>query len=396
MTHRIDSVAIIGASLAGLRAAETLRTAGYDGRVDMIGAEPHRPYNRPPLSKALLTGDLDPTMISLEGDEGIGAHWHLGDPAVHLDCRSRVVELASGNIVRFDRAIIATGARARWPQLIPHAAGIHTLRTLDDAVSLRADLVPGKRLLIIGAGFIGCEVAASARKLGVDVAMIDKATAPLAGAIGDVPASLLAWKHREHAVRTHFGQAITRVHLRQGRFAGVELTDGTRVPGDLAVIGMGAEPCVDWLESSGLVIDDGVVCDSTLKAVGSDCIFAAGDVMRWPHPALGGKLVRAEHWTNAAASGVTAAHNLLQVRTRTFDLLPEFWSDQYELSIRGVGITNLGADFRIVHGSIEADAFVGVYESNGRVVGAIAVNANRALAPWRREIADTLKSDPTR
>jgi NADPH-dependent 2,4-dienoyl-CoA reductase/sulfur reductase-like enzyme len=265
--------------------------------------------------------------------------------------------------------------------------GVLALRTIDDALALRSALRGAQRLIVVGAGFVGCEVAASARARGVDVALVDMASGPLVRPLGVEPAAVVERVHRDRGVAMHLGRAVTHVLRQDGKLRGVRLDDGTEIDGDLAVVGIGAVPCVDWLQGSGLRLDNGVVCDALLRADGVDHVAAAGDVLRWPHPLYGGELTRVEHWTHAALSGMAAARALLDpASAEPFAVLPEFWSDQYDISIRGVGRTGGAAEVAFVQGGPQNGSFVATYSIGGRVVGALSMNANRALASWRREL----------
>ncbi len=384
----VRDVAVVGASLAGLRAAETLRGMGYENRIHMISDEPHLPYNRPPLSKGVLADGAVVPDVALAGAAAIDAVWHLSDAAVRLDAAGHELTLASGRTVAYDRLLVATGSRPRWPASVAPGPGVLALRTLEDALALRSALRVARRLIVIGAGFVGCEVAASAREGGVDVAVVDRADAPLIRALGAEPASAVERAHRDRGVVMHVGRSVVEAFRHDGMLRGVQLDDGTELEGDVAVVGIGAVPSVEWLEGSGLVLDDGVVCDAQLRAVGVDDVVAAGDVLRWPHPLYGGALTRIGHWTHAAMSGMAAARAVLDPSSaEPFAVLPEFWSDQYSLRIRGVGRTGGTHDVAFVQGGPQDDSFVATYSTAGRVVGVLALNAGRALAPWRRELA---------
>ncbi|MFC4950190.1 NAD(P)/FAD-dependent oxidoreductase [Pseudonocardia sp. GCM10023141] len=381
-----DRVVVVGASLAGLRAAEALRGAGYEGRVQIVGDEPHLPYNRPPLSKKALHGRESMTELPFHIADSLDADWHLGSAAVGLDTAAKVVALASGERLDYDRVLIATGVRARWPDVFTAGRRVTAVRTLDDARRLSEALDTARRVLVVGAGFIGCEIAASVRPRGIEVALVDLAPSPLVGPIGEVPARLLAERHVAEGVSMHLGAGVAKVLGTPDAPLGVELTNGETVDGDVIVVGIGSAPNVEWLSGSGVTVDNGVVCDATLRADGVDDVWAAGDVVNWPHPRLDGARTRVEHWTHAAMSGMAAGRNMIaDGAARDFDVLPEFWSDQYDLNIRGFGLTGGRYDFELVHGDTSGP-WVGVYRDGDRVVGALSLNATRQLARWRREI----------
>jgi 3-phenylpropionate/trans-cinnamate dioxygenase ferredoxin reductase subunit len=381
-----DRVVIVGASLAGLRAAEGLRSEGYAGDIDIVGDEPHLPYNRPPLSKRALVGQDAMADLPFQIDDTLDAAWRLGDGAVGLDASARVVTLASGTRLNYDRLLVATGVRARWPEVFTPGERVTALRTLDDAQRLERALATSRRVIVVGAGFIGCEVAATIRGRGLEVALIDMAAAPLVAAVGEVPARLLAERHAAEGVEMHLGHGVAEVRGPADRPLGVTLTDGTEVDGDVIVVGIGSQPNVEWLSDSGIVLDDGVVCDATLRVQGVEDVWAAGDVARWAHPLIGGAPVRVEHWTHAATSGMAAARNMLaEDQGLPFGLLPEFWSDQYDWNVRGVGLTGGRFDFEIVHGDSSVP-LVGLYRDGHKIVGALAFNATKQLGRWRREM----------
>ena len=319
-------VVIVGASLAGLRAAETLRTEGFEGSVVLIGAERHLPYDRPPLSKKSHRGEWEPDRIALrKPDEysSLDFEMLLGERATALDVHARRVTLASGEHIAYDGLVIATGSAPRRLPNQPNLAGVFELRTLDDCLALRAESTARRaRVVVIGAGFIGAEVAATARGRGLDVSLVEALPVPLVRGLGAEIGHACAELHRAHGVDLHLG---TGVESFEGstRVEAVRLTDGTVIAAEVVVVGVGVAPVTDWLKDSGLELRDGVVCDATLNA-GAPDVYAAGDVARWPN-ALFGEEIRVEHWTNAAEQGAAAAHNLLatwraapECRTRRF------------------------------------------------------------------------------
>ena len=302
-------VVIVGASLAGLRAAQAARTGGFDGELVVVGEEVHRPYTRPPLSKELLAGEHEAERVVLPSDT-FDAQWRLGVPATRLDRARRRVVLADGDELPYDRLILATGSRARrWPGPGGELEGVHVLRSLDDALALRAALERRPRVVVVGAGFIGCEVAQTARKQGLDVTLIDIAPTPMLP-LGPQLGEWCAALHRDHGVDVRLRTGVAALHG-AGRIEAVELTDGTRVDADLVVVGMGAQPNTEWLADSGLQLTPGLECDATLTAVGDPDILGAGDIVSWPHPLAGGEAIRIEHWTVAAEQGQQAGRNVL-------------------------------------------------------------------------------------
>jgi 3-phenylpropionate/trans-cinnamate dioxygenase ferredoxin reductase component len=339
-----------------------------------------------------LLGQVTEDDVMLRGSEAVDAIWHLADAATGLDLPSRTVRLASGTVLGYDALLIATGVRARWPTGLAPGPRILALRTLSDALALRRALPACRRLIVLGAGFIGCEVAASARASGADVTLVDHAPAPLTCVLGGDIARRLVGLHASHGVAMHFGVGLAELHAGEC-LSGVRLSDGTEIDGDLIVVGTGAEPCTEWLRDVGIAIYDGVVCDQTLRvrgAAGADPgpVWAAGDVARRPHPAMAGRDIRVEHWTNAALSGLAAARNMLNPAAPVpFTALPEFWSDQY-----GVGYPGEDCDVRIEEGSLASGQFLASYHRAGQLAGAVAFNATRALAAWRSRIASPAAS----
>jgi NADPH-dependent 2,4-dienoyl-CoA reductase/sulfur reductase-like enzyme/GMP synthase-like glutamine amidotransferase len=380
-------IVIVGASLAGLRAAQAIRAAGHEGPVVVAGEEPHLPYTRPPLSKELLQGAKEPAECALPGAD-VEVEWRLGTAATALDPAARRITL-EGEELEYDRVLLATGARAReWPWQPVELEGLHTLRTVEDALALRAALTSGRpRLAVIGGGFIGCEVAASARSLGVEVTMIDVAPQPMP-ALGPELGARCARVHREHGVELKLGSGVTGLHG-TGRLEAVELADGTRVEADLAVIALGALPNTEWLRDSGLELQPGVVCDATLRAEGFEHVFCAGDIASWPHPMAGGERIRIEHWTNAAEQGGAAARNLLAAPADrvAHASVPYFWTDQYDLKVQVIGLA-ARAERTVMLEAVEGgEAFVAAGVRAGRVVAAFAFNATRRLSFYRKRLA---------
>jgi 3-phenylpropionate/trans-cinnamate dioxygenase ferredoxin reductase subunit len=284
----LHTAIVVGGSLAGLRAAEALRRLGFDGRLHFVGAERHRPYDRPPLSKEVLRGTRAPEQLALTRPEAFDAlelELHLGRRAIALEPGRRTLLLEGGERLAYDGLVIATGATPRRLPGTPALAGIHTLRSLDDCLAIRAELERGPRVAVVGAGFIGSEVAASCRERGLEVSMIEALPAPLAHALGDQLGALCAAVHRDHGVDLRCGVGVAGFDGTD-RVEGVRLADGSVVGADLVVVGIGVVPETDWLVSSGLSLDDGVVCDET-SATTAPGVVAAGDVARWTNPRYG-------------------------------------------------------------------------------------------------------------
>jgi NADPH-dependent 2,4-dienoyl-CoA reductase/sulfur reductase-like enzyme len=393
-------IVVVGASLAGLRAAETLRNEGFDGEVVVIGAESHRPYDRPPLSKKLLAGEWEPDRIQLRQPDlfdDLDVEWRFGVAAAGLDVDARVVHLTDGTDVAFDGCIIATGAACRRLPEQSRYRHVHELRTLDDAMRLRAEIAAGDRhVVVIGAGFIGLEVAATARRLGNEVTVLEGLSAPLIRGLGAEMGRAVGALHEAEGVRIRCDVQVDRLHGN-----GVLMADGELVESDVVVVGIGVVPTTAWLADSGLEIRDGVVCDETLNARATngsavDGVYAAGDVLRWHNP-LFGEEMRVEHWTNAAEQGAAAATNLLAVARddvgEPYAPVPFFWSDQFSHRIQFVGRASVDDEVVVAAGSVADGKFLALYKSGDRLHGALGVNAPRWVMPLRKPLLEQASWD---
>jgi NADPH-dependent 2,4-dienoyl-CoA reductase/sulfur reductase-like enzyme len=379
------SVLIVGASVAGIGTARALRSHGYDESIAILDEELHTPYDKPPLSKEMLAagGRREPAaLISPEELATLGIALRLGVRAVRLDASARVVVTDDGEAVPFTDLVIATGVRARTLPL-PTPAGVYTLRSLDDADTIRAELERASRLVIIGAGFIGAELASAARLHGVDVVVLEAQPTPMAHLFGDEVAGVLNSLHSINAVTVLAGVQVSGF-LGSDRFTGAELADGRSIQGDFAVVAIGARPDTAWLESSGLVISDGIACDARLQALGTTGIYAAGDVARWPHGLYEADL-RIEHWTNANEhAGIVAA--AIMGEPAPAAQVPYVWSHQYGRFIQIVGQPRRGQP-TITWGHIADGPFRAVYtDSAGLVVGAVSVDDPRTTMTCRKAI----------
>jgi len=388
----IGSVVIVGASLAGMNAAHTLRRDGFEGSLTVVDADPNTPYDRPPLSKQVLAGVWDVDRIILPAArEELGIEYLLGRRAMGLDRVDRFVRLDGGDRVGFDGLVIATGAAARWLPGAPMLEGVHVLRTLDDCLVLRDQLdeQPG-RVVVIGAGFIGAEVAAVCRGRGIEVTLLEAADAPLERALGTEMGMVMAGLHRDHGVDLRLGVGVDGLDGTD-RVEAVRLSDGSRVEASVVVVGIGVAPNTGWVEGSGLNVDNGIVTDETLAAAPG--IVAAGDIARWPS-ARYGELLRVEHWETAIQMGEAAARRLLADHDETepvaFDPVPWFWSDQYDVKIQLAGRSGAGDDVEVVVGSTEERRFVALYGRAGRVVGVLGMNRPRHVMQLR-----SLVTEPT-
>jgi NADPH-dependent 2,4-dienoyl-CoA reductase/sulfur reductase-like enzyme len=382
----LSEIAIVGASLAGLRAAEALRAEGYAGRLTIVGSEQHLPYDRPPLSKELLTGAMERAELDLPHPEGLDATWRLGSAATKLDLDARALTLADGSTVAFDGLVLATGSGARVLPTFPHdSETVHTLRTADDAHGLRGALRKGVRLLIVGCGFIGVEVAASARALGAEVTAIglEPPLAP-AGPLASAAATRLL---ETAGVTLHIGHGVSSTQQAADGAHRVVLSDGTELEADQVVVSVGSVPNVGWLEGSGLEIADGVVCDVSLHAVGATDVVAAGDIARWPNATYGGLSMRVEHWSNAIEQGNFAARSLLLgTQAPAFGSVPSFWSDHFGIRLQSVGLPKLADRFELVAGSPEEGRFAAAAYAGETLVGAISYGMPRALVAAKAKL----------
>jgi 3-phenylpropionate/trans-cinnamate dioxygenase ferredoxin reductase subunit len=379
---------IVGASLAGLRAAQAARAAGFDGDLVMVGEEPHLPYTRPPLSKEVLAGEHEVESVHFPCDT-LDAQWRLGVAATSLDRARRRVVLSDGDEVPYDRLILATGSRARrWAGAGGELEGVRVLRNLDDGIALRAALEQRPRVAIVGAGFIGCEVAQTARKQGLDVTLIDIAPTPMLP-LGPELGEWCAALHRDHGVDLRLGTGVAALHG-AARVEAVELTDGSRVAADLIVVGLGALPNTEWLAGSGLQLNPGLECDATLAAVGDPDILCAGDIVSWPHPLADGDAIRIEHWTVAAEHGQLAGRNVLLSpdERKPYDQPPYFWSDQYDVKIQSLGLPGRAGRLELLESTADGSRLVYGGERDRRLVGVIAINAARRLGSYRLALAD--------
>ena len=384
----MDRVVVVCASLAGLRAAEELRLQGFTGAIELIGDERHQPYDRPPLSKKVLSGAQPPEAVALAPAVGslddLDLTWRLGQAATGLDVPAREVQLGGGDRVPYDGLVIATGATPRHLPGTDHLAGVHTLRTLDDCADIRAALEAGpRRLAVVGAGFIGAEVAATARGMGVDVTLIEALAVPLERSVGPFLGAVVADLHRDHGVDVRLGVGVVLITGDHG-VEQIVLTDGTELDVDLVVVGVGVAPNTGWLEGSELVLDNGVLCDETCLAAPG--IVAAGDVARWPNRRFD-EVMRIEHWDNAVEMGAHAARTLLAHAGggvgEPYEPVPWFWSDQYDRKIQLAGRGSAGDDVEVVAGNLEDRRFVAFYGRGGRLVGVLGMSMPAKVMRWR-------------
>ncbi|WP_280490104.1 NAD(P)/FAD-dependent oxidoreductase [Nocardia carnea] len=382
---RPATVLVVGASAAGLSVVEALRRKGYDGSITVIGDEQHPPYDRPPLSKQILSGAWEPARSALRSQEmltGLNAEFVLGDAAIGLDPATRTVRTASGRELHAEAIVIATGVR---PRLFPgqeNLAGVHALRTLANSLALRADLLSCSRLVVVGEGVLGAEIAATSRKLGVDVTMTGPQAAPMALQVGPLVSGLLADLHIENGVRLKLRAGVEDLVGSDGHVTGVRLTTGEVLPADVVVVAIGAVPATEWLAGSGLRLENGVVCDSRCRA--GEGIYAVGDIACWHHEDLGG-LIRLENRTNATEQAAAVADAIVG-EDRPYVPVPYFWTDQFDAKIQVYGALPADAEVEIVAGDLDSRRFLARYSRDGIVTGVLGWNMPKQIHPRRQEI----------
>ncbi|MDE0804484.1 MAG: FAD/NAD(P)-binding oxidoreductase [Acidimicrobiales bacterium] len=382
------SIVVVGASLAGLRTAAALRRNGFEGSLTIVGAEDHwPPYDRPPLSKHVLVGAIEPERARIRVPDDLDLEVITGCRATGVDVGGRTVALDDHDDLSFDRLVIATGAAPRHLPGTQDIDAVHTLRTIDDSLRLRERLQASQRVAVIGAGFIGCEVASACLEMDLDVSLVDIEPVPLVP-LGRTMGTFVRGVQAERGVDLHLGTGVTAIDS-TSTGADVRLDDGTTLSVDTVVVGIGVIPSTAWLAGSGLQVDDGVVCDESCLALGGDGLIAAvGDVARWIHPRYGS--LRVEHWTNASEQATHVANALLSPTGEAgpFAPVPYFWSDQFGLKLQYVGAAGPDADVAIAQGSEDERSFVATYTENGEVTAALCVNAPREMATWTRTIGE--------
>lgn len=376
-------IVVVGAGLAGVRAAEELRHGGFDGELVLIGDEPHLPYDRPPLSKDVVRGGTDDTTLRPQeffDDQRI--ELRLGVRVQALDAAARTVALSDGAVLGFDELIVATGLRPRRLPGTAGLAGVHVLRSVDDSRALRAAVVPGGRALIVGAGFIGCEVAASLRARGMDVVLVEPQPTPLASVLGERVGALVARLHTDEGVDVRAGVGV-RALRGDGRVTGAVLSDGTDLDVDLVVVGIGSVPVTDWLDGSGVRVDNGVVCDGVGRT-SAPHVWAVGDVAAWE--VSDGRCARLEHWTNAGEQAKVLAGALLGSTVADAARVPYFWSDQYDVKIQALGAVRADDTVHVVRD--DGRKFLAYYERDGRLTGVVGAGLAGPVMKMRGKIAE--------
>ncbi|MCP9622726.1 NAD(P)/FAD-dependent oxidoreductase [Nocardia otitidiscaviarum] len=389
MSHSVEHVLIVGAGLAGLRTAEELRRAGFAGALTLVGDEDRAPYDRPPLSKQFVRGQTDDTALrpaEFYAEQRIDLR--LGTAVTGVDTAARQVRLADGSTRGYDQLVIATGLRPRRIPGLPEATGVHVLRSHADAVRLRAHLADARQAVVVGGGFIGCELAASFRAHGVPVTLVEPQPTPLAAALGTEVGALVARTHRAEGVDVRCGIGVEGLNVDGETVRGVRLSDGTAIDADLVVVGVGSIPATDWLAESGIPLAEpaaggGIVCDETGRTA-VDGIWAVGDVAAWPHRS--GRNRRVEHWTNAGEQAKTLACALLGAEPPG-PQVPYVWSDQYDLKIQVLGLPALADEVRIVED--QGRKFLAHYFRNGDLVAVVGAGMTGKVMKMRARLADT-------
>lgn len=383
---------VVGAGLGGLRAAEALRGAGYPGTITVVGDEPHLPYNRPPLSKEALAQGIDVDELAFRRKESIAdVDWRLGSAAVAADLPGRTVTLADGSQAAFEGLVVASGIRPRALPIEGPSGGRFMLRTIDDAHGLRERLRPGTHLLIMGAGFIGCEVAATAAQQGATVQVVALDAEPMVRPLGPDLGAAMRRRHESHGVRFHLGRTVARF-LGEDRVSAAVLDDGTELPADLVLEAVGSVPNTEWLAGNGLDLTDGVLVDSAMVAVGAPApVVAVGDLARYPHGLFPPAARRIEHWNMPTETGRRAGQSLAAILSgqapspEPFTAMPAFWSDQYEAKIQSFGMPGLAERIEVLSGQVDGPCIVGYFDVHG-LVGVVGIDRSSDLAPYRRQL----------
>lgn len=384
VTETEPHLVVVGASLAGLRAVESARRAGFSGAITLVGTEEHLPYDRPPLSKEFLTSeDLlpAPTLrdLTVLRDE-LHIDLRLGVAATGLDTTERTVWVGTDPL-SYTGLVLATGATPRTLPGSEHLAGVHTLRNIDDARKIRAALDAGARTVVVGAGFIGSEIASSARQRGSTVTVVEAMSTPLARPVGEQMGAVLAGLHERHGTTLRCGVGVEAI---EGaiRVEAVRLVDGTRIDADLVVVGIGVAPTIDWLATSGLELGNGVECDKTLQT-SAPGVYAAGDLASWPNPVFDTRM-RLEHWTIAAEQGGVAGRHAIDPTAATaYSTVPYFWSDWYGKRIQFVGIAAAADEVKVVAGDVEGDTFLALYRRGDRLIGVLGLEQRSQVMKYR-------------
>jgi NADPH-dependent 2,4-dienoyl-CoA reductase/sulfur reductase-like enzyme len=375
---------VVGASLAGLRAVESARRAGFTGAITLVGSEEHLPYDRPPLSKEFLTAAEEQPAPTLRGEAALHDELHvalrLGMAATGLDTAEQTIWIGPDSLT-YTALVLATGAAPRTLPGSEHLAGVHTLRNVDDARNIRAALDAGARTVVVGAGFIGSEIASSARQRGSTVTVVEAMPTPLARPVGEQMGAVLGSLHERHGTTLRCGVGVEAIEG-STHVEAVLLADGTRIDADLVVVGIGVAPVTDWLATSGLELGNGIECDKTLQT-SAPGVYAAGDLASWPNPLFDTRM-RLEHWTIAAEQGGVAGRHAIDPGIATaYSTVPYFWSDWYGKRIQFVGIAAAADEVTLVAGDLDSDSFLVLYRRGDRLIGALGLEQRSQVMKYR-------------
>ena len=392
------TIAVVGAGLAGLRASEQLRAQGWDESIVVLGDEIHQPYNRPPLTKTALRDGVDPTVLAYRQRASTAdVEWRLGCRVSSADLTTRTLTLADGSSLAYDGLVIATGVRSRRLPLEAPLELRRTIRTMEDAQALHGLLTPGARVIVIGGGFIGCEVAGTASGLGCSVTVVEPFSTPLEGPAGPLVGAEVQRRHEAHGVAFRLGRTVTAIERSPGGVA-VVLDDGARLEADVVVEAVGSVANTEWLAGEGLDLTNGVLCDKDLHPLTPAGpvvdVVAIGDVARFPIPKFGATSYRIEHWTMPTDTAAHAARSLLRALTGephdgpAFSPLPTFWSDQYGMRIQSFGMPALGLDdVRVLEGDLHDEAAVGFHRDDV-LVGVVLFGMAKKMLDYRTQIVE--------
>ena len=389
------AVLIVGGGLGGLRTAEALRGKGFTGTITLVGDEEHQPYNRPPLSKEALSSGLSHEELKFRQRDSVAdVNWVLGSAAQKLNTAKREVTLANGNTLKFDALVIATGIRPRLLPIPGPTKGLFTLRTLDDAHSLKAAITPGSNVVILGSGFIGCELAATASKLGAKVHVISLDAEPMIMPMGSELGAAMRTRHEAKGIKFHLGHTVTQFNG-DTNIESVTLDSGEVIKADAVIEAIGSVPNTEWLHDNELNLDNGVLVDSNMRAVGANIpIYAVGDIANHPNTFYGDQTRRIEHWNMPTETGKRAGAALAaelageQPPTENFFALPAFWSDQYEYQLQSYGLPGAATSNKVVSGELDGPCIVEYFNDENTLCGVIGIDTVKELMPYRKHFME--------
>jgi 3-phenylpropionate/trans-cinnamate dioxygenase ferredoxin reductase component len=388
-------VLIVGGGLGGLRTAEALRGKGFTGKITLVGDEEHQPYNRPPLSKEALSSGLSHEELKFRQRDSVAdVNWVLGSAAQKLNTAKREVTLANGNTYKFDALVIATGIRPRLLPIPGPTQGLFTLRTLNDAHSLKAAITPGSNVVILGSGFIGCELAATATKLGATVHVISLDAEPMIMPMGSELGAAMRTRHEAKGVKFHLGHTVTQFNG-DTHIESVTLDSGEVIKADAVIEAIGSVPNTEWLHDNELNLDNGVLVDSNMRAVGANLpIYAVGDIANHPNTFYGDQTRRIEHWNMPTETGKRAGSALAaelageHPSTDNFFALPAFWSDQYEYQLQSYGLPGAATSNKVVSGELDGPCIVEYFNEENTLCGVIGIDTVKELMPYRKQFME--------